>query len=390
MRAVLLAVAGLVSPLYAAEIELELALEGRVFSASPIDAQQHGGNSSLSILAEWYADSASGNSRVVISPYLRLDQGDPERTHADLREFYWRHSHGAFDFYAGLRRVFWGVTEALHLVDVINQTDLVENLDGEDRLGQPMLQLAWAAGWGNIDLFLLPLFRERTFPGVQGRLRSPLPVNTAAARYESSAQEDHVDWAVRYFKVLGPMELGLAHFAGTMREPTLSPRFNPSNQRFELVPLYELGDQTSLDLAVVLNAWLWKLEALSRRDNRGRSTAFTGGFEYTAVAPGGAALDVGFIAEYQFDDRVLAAFQNDLAFGARFAFHDANSTELLLLGAVDLDHNGRLLSVEGSRRLGDSWRLSVEARFFHANNPGDGLFSLRQDDYLQLTLTKFY
>ena len=35
----------------------------------------------------------------------------------------------------GLGKVFWGVTEFNHLVDVINQTDLVEGIDGEAKLG---------------------------------------------------------------------------------------------------------------------------------------------------------------------------------------------------------------------------------------------------------------
>ena len=393
MRSAFLAAAALfASPLAAGEVELELALEGRAFLDSPPAVEQHGSNGALSVAAEWYADLPDGHSRLVFSPFLRLDGGDPERTHFDLREFYWRQSSGGFDLYIGLRRIFWGVTEALHLIDVINQTDLVENLDGEDRLGQPLLQLAWHADWGDIDLFLLPGFRERTFPGRKGRLRTLIPVNTDRVVYEAAAEAKHIDWAVRYFKILGPLELGLAHFTGTLREPTLSLEFDPTRQQFDLIPSYELGDRTSIDVALVVDAWLWKLEALSLRRNAGRSTAFTGGFEYTWVGPLTWPLDLGFIAEYQYDDRGLeeAVFQNDLAVGVRFGFHDAASTELLLLAGIDLDGGGRIVSLEGARRLGESWRLSVEARLFQASKPRDGLFGLRQDDYLQLTLTKFY
>lgn len=298
----------------AGELQLDLGLEGRAFLAAPADPRQHGSHVSATVLAEWFADANDGADRVVISPYLRLDGADAERSHGDLRQFYWRHSSGAVDLYLGVRRIFWGVTEALHLVDVINQTDLVENLDGEDRLGQPMLQLAWQQEWGQVELFLLPWFRERTFAGVEGRLRAPLPVQTDSPRYEAGSQQRHLDWAVRYFQVFGPVELGLAHFSGTRREPTLIPNLNPATLEPVLTPLYELTDQSSLDLAAALGDWLWKLEALSSRDNAGRRTAFTGGFEYTLVGLAGSRTDLGLVAEYLFDDRGPngSSFQNDV------------------------------------------------------------------------------
>ncbi|MDD7885073.1 hypothetical protein [Flavivirga sp. 57AJ16] len=44
------------------------------------------------------------------------------------------------------------MTESNHLVDIINQTDAVETFDGEEKLGQPMVQLSW--GTDNIILFM--------------------------------------------------------------------------------------------------------------------------------------------------------------------------------------------------------------------------------------------
>ena len=76
----------------------------------------------------------------------------------------------------GIRKEFWGVTEFQHLVDVINQTDGVEDFDGEDKLGQQMVNLSLVNDWGIVDLFLLPGFRERTYAGEEGRLRGPLVV----------------------------------------------------------------------------------------------------------------------------------------------------------------------------------------------------------------------
>ena len=52
--------------------------------------------------------------------------------------------------------MFWGVTESQHLVDVVNQTDLVENPDGEEKLGQLMVNLTVARSWGTLNLFVAP------------------------------------------------------------------------------------------------------------------------------------------------------------------------------------------------------------------------------------------
>ena len=54
--------------------------------------------------------------------------------------------------------MFWGVTESVHLVDIINQTDFAGDIDGEDKLGQTMLSLMLQRDWGEITAFVLPAF----------------------------------------------------------------------------------------------------------------------------------------------------------------------------------------------------------------------------------------
>ncbi len=375
-----------------AEWRAALAAEVRYFPAQPAVAKQHEENASAYLRAEFFHDFDQARQRFAMTSLLRADQGDSERSHADLGELYWRYSFAAWDLYVGVRTVFWGVTEVLHLVDIINQTDLVENPDTEDKLGQPMVQLSLIRDWGTWDIFFMPYFRERTFPGPQGRLRTPLPVDSAGARYEAASGSRHRDFAVRYSHALGPLEVGFAHFAGTGREPILLPTPGTASTQGRLTPFYEQIDQTSLDLSAVTGDWLWKLEALSRRGQTGRFTALTGGFEYTLVGLGASALDLGLIAEYQYDGRGAprAAFQNDLALGARLVFNDVQGSQLLLVGTVDQHTSGRAISAEASRRLGNSWRLSLEGRWFSAGQPDDALFVLRQDDYLQLELTRFF
>ena len=66
--------------------------------------------------------------------------------------------------------------------------------------------LALINDWGTVDLFLLPYFRERTFPGINGRLRSQPRVDSDQALYESSDKEKHLDYAV---KLIGAENVGI-------------------------------------------------------------------------------------------------------------------------------------------------------------------------------------
>jgi len=88
---------------------------------------------------EWEWDD--GDQQLRFLPFFRVDQTDDQRTHFDIRELIWMMRGNTWEIAAGVGRVFWGVTESQHLVDIINQTDLVENPDGEDKLGQPMVNL---------------------------------------------------------------------------------------------------------------------------------------------------------------------------------------------------------------------------------------------------------
>ena len=117
-------------------------------------------------LAEWL----DGDLALTITPFARYDIQDDRRSHWDVREAKVDYTVGNWSFTLGADTVFWGKTEVQHLVDIINQTDQVEDLDDEDRLGQPMLRIGYLTDIGEFSAFYMPYFRERTFPGVS---RSP-------------------------------------------------------------------------------------------------------------------------------------------------------------------------------------------------------------------------
>ncbi|WJW75116.1 SPOR domain-containing protein [Thiohalobacter sp. IOR34] len=370
-----------------------VALEARLFPHDALAPRQHDGlNLSVALEPEYYREWDHGRQSFTFVPFLRLDNQDPERSHADIRELTWLKAADDWELRVGIRKLFWGVTESVHLVDIINQVDLVENIDTEDRLGQPMVNLALIRDWGTLDLFLLPGFRERTFAGREGRLRTIPYVDTSRTEYESAAGRRHVDAAIRWSHSLGDWDIGLAHFYGTSREPTL--RLDSSASSPVLTPYYPIINQTSLDLQATLGNWLWKLEGYSRSGQGDRYTAAAGGFEYTFVGIFDTVLDLGVIGEYLFDDRNNDAptlFEDDLMLGMRLALNDVQSSELLFGVVVDRDdRRQRFYNLEASRRLGDRWKLSLEARVFTGLKAGDLFGGLRNDDYLQAEMAYFF
>ena len=371
-----------------------IAGELRYFPESPLSTEQfNGANFALSAQPQYYHEWDDGDQSFTFVPFLRVDQHDSERSHFDIRELTWLKAAktGNWELRLGIRKVFWGVTESQHLVDIINQTDLVEHIDGEQKLGQPMINLALINDWGTLDLFILPGFRERTFPGRKGRLlANGIPVDTDQVRYESGAKDKHVDWAVRWAQMFGDWDIGLSHFSGTGREPRFVPG-RDTKGRFVFIPFYEQIEQTGLDLQLTQEAMLWKLEMISRKDRQERFTALTGGFEYTFVRDSGA--EIGFLTEYLFDDRhdnATNPFEDDMMLGLRLTLNDEQSTELLAGGIFDLDSSGSYYLLEASRRLGESWKLSLNA-YIYSNIPYDDLsYGFRNEDFVQLELAWYF
>ncbi len=346
---------------------------------------------SIAFQPEYFHEWRNGSSFTFV-PIARLDATDDERTHFDVRELNLLWLQDRFEVRFGIGKVFWGVTEFLHLVDIINQTDLVESIDGEDKLGQTMIQLSIPSQRGTLDLFALPWFRERTFPGRKGRLRSALVVDTDNAVYGHEDKEHHIDLAARYSHTIGDIDFGFYHFNGTGRDPTLIPTLS-SNGQPELIPFYELINQNGLDLQAVAGDWLWKLEAIHRRGQGDDFLAMIGGFEYTLTAVFETSADLGLLGEWAYDERgddAATAFENDLILGLRLAVNDAASSELLAGFGQDLDSRARVIRVEGSRRFGNNLRLFLEIWAFIDQPEDDFLSSMRDDDFVEITLAYYF
>jgi hypothetical protein len=366
------------------------AIETRAFPESGLFDSQSRLGFSLALRPMYDRAWDRGSQQFTFEGFVRLDQHDGNRTHADFRVLSWEKAWDYWELRVGFRTVFWGVTESNHLVDIINQTDLVEDPDGEQKLGQPMVNLAWIQDFGTIEAFLMPLFRERTFPGSGGRLRFPLSVDTDATTFGRGAGRATLDWALRWSHYFGPLDVGLSHFNGVSREPLLFLVPGEGGQPV-LAPHYGRIHQTGLDVQATLGGWLLKLETIRRTGQGTPFVALTGGFEYTVVGALGTSSDVGLLAEYLYDERGEAApFQNDVFLGTRVALNDVQSTSVLAGVILDPASGASLFRAEASRRLGDDWTLDVRAAFFTGLGPTEPLYGFRRDGYLQFELARHF
>jgi len=369
-----------------------ISIESKLFNHQPIQPTQTHNDISFSINPEFYTSWDNDNKSITIEPFLRWDYADNERTHFDFREFIFYRNMGSWELKAGLGKIFWGVTESQHLVDVVNQTDAVEGIEGEEKLGQPMISFSMEKNWGAIDLYILPYFRKRTFTGVDGRLRPQIKIDNNNESYESSEKEKHVDYAIRYNRTLGDWDFGISHFYGTNREPEFISGLDNNGSPI-LTPIYYLLRQSGLDIQLVNSDWLWKLEAVHKKSNQQAYNALTFGFEYTYVGIMETNLDIGLITEYLYDsrkDQATTPFQRDLMIGARLNFNDTQSSEVLIGTIIDIGNQERSFSLEASTRLTENWKINLDGRIFSNNKSSSLLYNLRNDDYIQIELQYYY
>ena len=91
-----------------------------------------------------------------------------------------------------------------------------------------------------------------------------------------------------------------------------------------------------------------------------------------------------------YDDRgsSFTPFEHDLLLGGRLAFNNVSGTDLLGGLIIDTDIGSVLAFIEMGTRLSDWWSLDIEFRGFFNQASKELLYDLRDDDLLQVQLTR--
>lgn len=361
-------------------------VELRAFPSAPESpAPGYTTDGALVVDMSYYRDFKDGAARVVVHPFLRIDQHDAKRTRIDLRDLYYERIFERWEWRAGVRTLRWGVAESYSPVDILNQSDMAASPDGAEKLGQPMVEAAYIAPWGTVQTFLLPYARERPFPGEEGRPATRRPIDTNDARYESSAEAWHPGAAIRYSRSAGPWDIGLSHFHGTAREPRLEKRYRPLRGTKD-IPVYEIIDQTAVDLQFTRGVWIGRLEAI-RRSGQGET------FHAAVVGAEYSFRGVGLIAEWLYDERgdeAATPFENDIYLGMRAFLSDERATEIRFGATIDPSDGATRLALAAGRSLGPSIRLTLDAEIWVGPDPRTPGWYGGGDSVVRLSLRRHF
>lgn len=377
-------------------------------------------NTSVAAEVELSHDFAD-NVRLTFHPFARWDEQDDERTRATVRELLLSTTGDTWEFNAGLGTVFWGVTESRNPVDIINQTDSVESVTGDVKLGQLMLNLKWFSdNYGEFEAFLLPKHHERTFIGENGSPNTGILVDPDLTTYESDKGNKHLDYALRWVHSFDAWDVGLHYFNGTSREPLLTP-VGSSSVGILAAPRYPLLQQAGIDALGLYGDLAVKAEIIHQTGNEIEShNESVTGIEYTMVGflsplqendklpedwctadtknpikmfACNDRIDLGLVLEHLWDQRGRDSnrlFQNDLLTGLRFAFNDTASSDALLGLIQDLDGGATTLSFEASTRLFESYRLKIQAQKY-INTEEDAILNVFDNGgFLQADFSYFF
>ena len=378
-----------------------IGVQTRLFPDQPLYAVQNSNQYNLVFEPSLLAESSNGQS-FTFKPYILFDPSDDHRTRLDVKEAYYQtfgyiNDDLQWELRLGINQIFWGKAESNNPVNIVNQTDYLDQSDGKEKLGQPMIHGTLADEWGIVDVFLLPFHRPRTFPGRAGRLRARLPVlsDKRSIEYEHRNGDRHIDFAARYSHSIDQFDFGVSYFRGTSREPQLIPTENLAlKQRYHQIRQIGLEMQYTGD-ALLAKAELINQQSIKRQLIGKRSyNAFVIGGEYSFYNVFDTDVDLSLITEYNKDSRgkqATTAFQNDLLVAVRYTFNDIADTNFTLSLFDDLDYRTKTLSFEFNRRLNDNITLELDSlKFFSVNEKDVSSWQTRNDDFVSVSLTYSY
>jgi hypothetical protein len=364
-------------------------------------------NGTLSSRLDFYPDNAYGTasegrsaevkidafhdfdeSRIVGEFIVRGDEKDSGRRITEARQAYLRSPFSGFDVFVGNRHEFWGKAESKNVVDVINQSDAAANEGKSDKLGAPSISAERYLEIGELQLWYISGFREKTFNDSDAHPSSGLPVSSA--QYARKDGKDADDFAARLSSFVGDWDLAGSVFYGTARDPIF---FVDIGGR-ALNPYYALQKSIGLEVQYTGDETLLKWESLhgtqSSLIGAHNFIAAVAGFEYTYYGTFETMWDIGLIGEIQHDDRPQAAANQFGVAGLRLIFNDIADSNILFLASVDRKADQSFVSLEASRRINDVTSVKLTSQFYNARTATSTFGQLSDDDAVTLTLNMFF
>jgi len=339
----------------------------------------------------------NGNDRFNFMPYARKDFVG-SRSLVDVKEGYYLHAGDGWSVLAGINSLHWGVTESRHLVNIINQVDYGWNIDGDEVLGQPMVNVNATTPVGTLSLYGLFGFRQLHDDKAKDRLRDAFV--SVSDTILANDVEKNVNFAGRFsstFPVLsGSVDAAVSYFHGIGREPRLvmvapPTPFNPVPQ---IARFYDQIDQGGLEVVATFDALQLKFEGIVRREFGETYAATVAGFEYTFFNVLNTGSDIGLVAEHLTDNRSVlqppTIYAHDVFLGARLTLNDSANTHFLGGILYNYQDSAQYAMAKLTTRIQDDLSLALEARYFIYAPPEDYLFTIVHDNFVQARVIKYF
>jgi len=404
----------------------EMGLETRVFTPDDDSGTQ---DQNVAAAARLQVDAKEGPFRLRFRGFVRHDETDRGRSAAFPEEAWAQWRGDRFSLTVGWDMVTWTATEAFHPADVINSRYFDSNVEGFEKIGEPLAQLRMKLGQGAVSAYFMPFFTSPIFPSPRSRLSFTGPgVPFGKSLWlnrdgEISDGRWGAQWAANVQQTVGDADISVHVLQNQDRynpvvgiDPTqgkLRPLFAPLTQvggTYQqvvegVILKAELAYRMFADPTTGPSANFVALDERQLSESRDHGAVAVGleyavslenGWESTFIVEGQTIFAEG--KGWRGNERIrhqLNLFQRDLMGGIRLAFQDVADSALLLFAIVDLESPEQVFgNLAYTRRIGEEWSLKTGIRFFNLppkdpRNPV-GFERWHQANQLSLTLMRHF
>jgi hypothetical protein len=364
------------------------------FPDVPLFNRQSSEQSQPSLAAELnWRHSFNRKLRTAVDVFGKYHPRAEDDYFADVREAWLGFDNGSTSLRVGQLMERWGVLEAENIVDIINPRDAVEDFQGDVKLGIPGALWSHSAEQGEVSFWLLPYSRGRRLAEGKDRFRN-LPLPIAAPEFEQGNW--HPSAALRASWLHSDFELAASHVYGHSRMPGFDLIFDPLGQATQFRPIYDLINQTNIELLWLRGHSLFKLESFYQSGAGDRFFAFGGGVEREIPRLFNSNAALTLYLEAYYDDRKetlsvpLSAFQQDVFVGARLALNDVHSTEFQARVTYDTDYRSAFVDLRAERRINRVWAMETTIYSFLNGEDDPALSGFRDDHRIQIKLIRSF
>jgi hypothetical protein len=176
----------------------------------------------------------------------------------------------------GFNTEFWGVAESHNTVNILNQVNLKEGFDSDERLGVFMIKGTYNLNLGEFSYYYLPKPDRVDYPDNDIRWSYiPDGINILPAVYDNNADKNSGIHILRYRGNIEAWEYALYLYHGLSRDAVLK----PTSTEFSVRPHYYIMTQYALEAQYTGDGLLLKLESFHQSHNDDRFISIIAGLE---------------------------------------------------------------------------------------------------------------